>query len=262
MAIMVVKACGKEPPCMLHCISGTHRVTLCGPSCKVQQTPGGSAVVQSLVPSMDVWHTVLVLKGIGVETRSEVERAASVTTGGGASVLRELVPNSVVASTVDVSVLVVVAEGVAATELTIVVLGVTIPSGSAVLCAKIVVTSAGYEPSCMVHWVFGMHLVTTSGPCCTVQQTPGGSALVQSLRPSMDVRQSVLVLTSVAVVGSATAVVTSKTPSDIVAPVVDVVPSVLEIDTNAVVVVVSLTVDGMVSIVVMSTGYEPSCMLH
>ena len=108
--------------------------------------------------------------------------------------------------------------------------------------ASIVVTSAGYEPSCMVHWVFGIHLVTTSGPCCTVQQTPGGSALVQSLRPSMDVRQSVLVLTNAVVPDAMGAVVI---PTEVVVTVIIVVVVGTSVAPPAAVGAVAVAIDAL-----------------
>mgnify|MGYP006979901499 CR=1 FL=1 len=121
---------------------------------------------------------------------------------------------------------------------------VIVVSTPLVAIAIIVVTSAGYEPSCMVHCVFGIHLVTTSGPCCTVQQTPGGSALVQSLRPSMDVRQSVLVLTN-GVVPETTGTVVIPTEAVATAVVVAVVVEV-PLAVAATVVVASIAIEGVV----------------
>jgi len=142
---------------------------------------------------------------------------------------------------------------VAVVDVVVMVLAAAAVSASSVDIANTVVTSTGYEPSCIVHWVFGIHLVTTSGPCCTVQQTPGGSALVQSLRPSMEVTQSAFVLRKKVVSDTASAVVTTAESMAIV---------FVRSDKAAVVAVTCVSAVGVASIVVISAGYEPSCIAH
>ena len=213
---IVVTSAGYEPSCMVHWVFGIHLVTTSGPCCTVQQTPGGSALVQSLRPSMDVRQSVLVLmKGVVPDIAIAVVIAGEVV---------EICTGNVVEVSND-----------AEFKASVVVVAVVV-SVAVVDMASIVVTSAGYEPSCMVHWVFGIHLVTTSGPCCTVQQTPGGSALVQSLRPSMDVRQSVFVLTNGVVPDTTCTVVIPE----------DVVVSTVKVVVVAVVVVAVFFVEGIV----------------
>ena len=209
----------------------------------MQQTPGGSPLVQSLRPSIDVRQSVLVLmKGVVADTTATVVGPREVVSTCVAVVGSSVVPLATVgtaAVVIDSLSLTEVTSDVADKELVVSVVDVVDVVVVVVVVdvmASIVVTSAGYEPSCMVHWVFGIHLVTTSGPCCTVQQTPGGSALVQSLRPSMDVRQSVFVLTNGVVPDTTCTVVIPK----------DVVVSTVKVVVVAVVVVAVFFVEGIV----------------
>lgn len=75
-----VNAPGKVPSCIKHCSCGTHLVTSCGPSCNVQQTPGGSAVAQSFTPSMEVRHFEFVLIGTVATSTDEGVRVVDANT--------------------------------------------------------------------------------------------------------------------------------------------------------------------------------------
>ena len=250
-AMVVVSSGGKLPPCIRHCSSGTHRVTFSGPCCKLQQTPGGRLLMQSLVPSMLVMQ-------------AEFELTSSVVAADVVSMVIVVVVTVVVVVVtvvvVVVTVVVVVVTVVVVVSM-VVVVTVVVVAGSEVVTAMVVVSSDGKLPPCIRHCSSGTHRVTFSGPCCKLQQTPGGRLLMQSLVPSMLVMQAEFELTSSVVAADVVFMVTIV----VVTVVVVVVTVVVVVSTVVVVTVVVVAGSEVVTaamVVVSSGGKLPPCIRH